>query len=84
MKFIAFYTWFKMRKFCIEDLLEGSCQLQCNFVPYLYRFIYRFTEIEGAAGRTFDWNPCTPFSTADGCNDVMVRKVLMKEVILRK
>ena len=49
-----------------------------NCAGIFFRIFFRFTGIEGAAGRTFDWNPCTPFSNADGCNDVMVSKVLMK------
>jgi len=38
----------------------------------------RFTNIAGAAGsgRTFDWNPCTPFDTTNGCKNVMVCQVL--------
>ena len=36
--------------------------------------IFRFTDIPGAAGsgRTFDWNPCTPFDTPTGCSDTLV------------
>jgi len=37
----------------------------------------RFTGIQGAASRTFDWNPCTPFSipTPPGCKNAMVCQV---------
>ena len=36
--------------------------------------ICRFTGIdeEGGSERTFDWNPCTPFNTGDGCTNTMV------------
>jgi len=32
----------------------------------------RFTKIAGAGGRTFEWNPCTPFDSPNGCENVMV------------
>ncbi|KAL9966646.1 hypothetical protein ACROYT_G024756 [Oculina patagonica] len=37
-----------------------------------------FTGIQGSngSGRTFYWNPCTPFSTVSGCDNVMVCQVL--------
>ena len=37
-------------------------------------FHFSFTQIPGAEGRVFEWNPCTPFSTdVSGCNNVTVR-----------
>ena len=44
-------------------------------------FICRFTGIEGASERTFDWNPCTPFDTDNGCKDTLVGVRTLKGLI---